>query len=64
VSCVAGGWDSGKIASDQSEKREYGGMSLVFGTRYDWKVRVWDATGKNFKNIYPFPVMFFQWFIT
>ena len=43
---VAGGWDSGKVASDQSQNVEYGGKPLASGQRYDWKVRVWDQDGK------------------
>ena len=43
---VNGVWDSGKVLSDQSQNIEYGGKPLVSGTRYDWKVRVWDNSGK------------------
>ena len=43
---VDGVWDSGKVVSDQSQNVEYGGKPLAAGTRYDWKVRVWDNTGK------------------
>jgi alpha-L-rhamnosidase len=43
---IADGWDSGKITSDQSQNLEYGGKPLASGTRYHWKVRVWDAAGK------------------
>ncbi|MCX6878132.1 MAG: family 78 glycoside hydrolase catalytic domain [Verrucomicrobia bacterium] len=43
---VAGVWDSGKVASDQSQNVEYGGKPLASGQRYDWKVRVWDQDGK------------------
>ncbi|MEI6075053.1 MAG: family 78 glycoside hydrolase catalytic domain [Verrucomicrobiota bacterium] len=43
---VEGVWDSGKVASAQSQNIEYGGKPLVSGTHYDWKVRVWDNAGK------------------
>ena len=43
---VDGVWDSGKIVSGQSQNFEYGGKPLVSGTRYNWKVRVWDNSGK------------------
>lgn len=43
---VMGSWDSGKIASDQSQNIEYGGKPLVSGTRYEWQVRVWDNAGQ------------------
>ena len=40
-------WDSGKVESDQSANAEYAGRPLVSGTRYEWKVRVWNAEGKR-----------------
>ncbi|MCU0785910.1 MAG: glycoside hydrolase family 78 protein [Verrucomicrobia bacterium] len=43
---VEGSWDSGKVASGQSQNIEYGGKPLVSGMRYDWKVRVWDNSEK------------------
>ena len=43
---VYGVWDSGKVPSDKSQNIEYGGKPLVSGTRYNWKVRVWDNSGK------------------
>ncbi len=43
---VDGVWDSGKVLSDQSQNIEYGGTPLVSGMRYNWKVRVWDKSGK------------------
>ena len=43
---VDGVWDSGKVPSDKSQNIEYGGKPLVSGTRYNWKVRVWDNSGK------------------
>jgi alpha-L-rhamnosidase len=38
-------WDSGKIESDESVGIAYHGPALESGTRYYWKVRVWDAEG-------------------
>jgi len=34
-------WDSGKVASDQSQRVPYGDAPLRKGTRCWWKVRVW-----------------------
>jgi len=42
---VDGVWDSGKVPSDKSQNIEYGGKPLVSGTRYNWKVRLWDNSG-------------------
>ncbi len=39
-------WDSGKIDSDQSASVEYDGKALPAATRFWWKVRIWDQTGK------------------
>jgi alpha-L-rhamnosidase len=39
-------WDSGRVQSDESAHREYGGPALESGRRYYWQVRVWDAGGK------------------
>jgi len=39
-------WDSGKVDSDRSASVEYGGKPLPAATRFWWKVRVWDQTGK------------------
>jgi len=38
-------WDSGRIDSDQSVHVAYGGPALSSGTRYFWRVRVWDGEG-------------------
>lgn len=38
-------WDSGKVASDQSQWTPYAGKSLAKGARCWWKVRVWDQAG-------------------
>ncbi len=39
-------WDSGTVASDKSASVEYGGRPLPPATRFWWKVRIWDQTGK------------------
>jgi alpha-L-rhamnosidase len=39
-------WESGRVASDESIQRAYGGPALESGRRYYWQVRVWDGTGK------------------
>ncbi len=39
-------WDSGKTLSDKSSWLEYGGPRLQPGTKYFWKVRVWDKDDK------------------
>ncbi len=39
-------WDSGKVDSDQSASVEYAGGPLPAATRFWWKVRIWDQTGK------------------
>ena len=38
-------WDSGKVASDESQWVAYAGKPLAKGSRCWWKVRVWDQTG-------------------
>jgi alpha-L-rhamnosidase len=35
-------WSSGKVASDESANRAYGGPALTPGQRYHWQVRAWD----------------------
>ena len=40
-------WDSGKVDSDQSASVEYAGRTLPAATRFWWKVRIWDQTGKQ-----------------
>ena len=35
-------WDSGKVASDQSNQIEYAGKPLASRQRCSWRVRVWD----------------------
>ncbi len=39
-------WDSGKRASDASVFVDYGGPPPVSRTRYYWRVRVWDSSGR------------------
>jgi alpha-L-rhamnosidase len=39
-------WDSGKVDSDKSASVEYAGKALPSVTRFWWKVRIWDQTGK------------------
>jgi alpha-L-rhamnosidase len=39
-------WSSGRVASDESIHRPYGGPALESGRRYHWQVRVWDGSGK------------------
>src|SRR4029077_14561900 len=39
-------WDSGKVVSDQSIQRPYGGPPLLSARRCYWQVRVWDASGR------------------
>ncbi|WP_447643037.1 MULTISPECIES: family 78 glycoside hydrolase catalytic domain [Chitinophagaceae] len=39
-------WSSGKINSDASVHVPYGGSALQSGEKYDWRVRVWDNSGK------------------
>ena len=38
-------WDSGKVASSDDLDIPYGGPARESGTRYTWRVRVWDALG-------------------
>ncbi|MGH7951505.1 MAG: family 78 glycoside hydrolase catalytic domain [Limisphaerales bacterium] len=39
-------WDSGKVDSDKSASVKYAGKPLPPATRFWWKVRIWDQTGK------------------
>ncbi len=43
---VDGGWDSGRVESDQSVAVAYAGPALPPATTFAWKVRVWDEDGK------------------
>jgi alpha-L-rhamnosidase len=40
-------WDSGRIVSDASVFVSYAGPALESRTRYVWRVRVWDGTGRG-----------------
>ncbi len=42
---VEPGWDSGKIASTESNQVVYNGPALRSGATYHWKVRYWDKQG-------------------
>src|SRR5215831_12867299 len=39
-------WNSGKVVSDESVNRVYGGPALAPGKRYTWRVRAWDDRGR------------------
>jgi alpha-L-rhamnosidase len=39
-------WNSGRIKSSENIQIEYQGKTLNSSTRYYWKVRIWDRTGK------------------
>ncbi|MDO8210455.1 family 78 glycoside hydrolase catalytic domain [Conexibacter sp. CPCC 206217] len=39
-------WDSGRINGSASANVDYGGPQLRSGTRYQWKVQVWDERGR------------------
>src|SRR6266545_2763627 len=39
-------WDSGKVTSDASVFVEYAGPPAASRTRYYWRVRVWDTSGR------------------
>src|SRR6266851_576321 len=39
-------WDSGKIVSDASVFVDYAGPHAVSRTRYYWRVRIWDMSGR------------------
>ena len=39
-------WDTGKVASDQSNQLPYAGRALGSRMRNYWKVKVWDASGR------------------
>ncbi|HVW62379.1 MAG TPA: family 78 glycoside hydrolase catalytic domain, partial [Puia sp.] len=51
VGTQAGGggevWSSGKINSDRSLWVPYAGKALQSGTRYFWRVRIWDNKGRT-----------------
>jgi len=39
-------WDSGTVASEQSEHVEYAGKELQSRQRYYWKVKIWNQNGE------------------
>jgi alpha-L-rhamnosidase len=39
-------WNSGKVNSDENFGIVYSGPQLESGSRYDWRVRVWDQDGQ------------------
>ncbi|WP_424529597.1 family 78 glycoside hydrolase catalytic domain [Sphaerisporangium viridialbum] len=39
-------WNSGRVVSGRSVDAVYGGAALASGTRYHWRVRVWDTQGR------------------
>ena len=39
-------WDSGKVGSGANTNVGYGGPELEQGEGYDWRVRIWDGSGK------------------
>jgi alpha-L-rhamnosidase len=41
-----GVWDSGEVHSSASANVPYGGPALESGTKYAWKVRAWDESGR------------------
>jgi alpha-L-rhamnosidase len=42
-------WDTGRVPSGQSVHVRYDGPPLTSGTRYHWRVRVWDPSGVSSK---------------
>lgn len=40
-------WNSGKVKSDQMSQINYAGRLLLSGKTYWWKVKTWDAKGKE-----------------
>ena len=40
-------WKTGKVLSDISIGIPYKGKTLESGTRYTWRVRIWDNKGKS-----------------
>ena len=41
-------WESGRIESAQSVNVRYAGPAVAPGTRYFWRVKVWDAAGNPY----------------
>lgn len=46
-------WDSGRVQSRQSIAVPYAGKSLNSRSRYYWRVRIWDKSGKPGKFSFP-----------
>lgn len=42
---TANGWESGRVASSESVNVPLTGLRLTSGTRYFWRVKVWDGNG-------------------
>jgi alpha-L-rhamnosidase len=40
-------WDSGQVQSGMQNYIDYAGLPLDAGTRYYWKVRIWDKSGNG-----------------
>lgn len=40
-------WDTKKVESDQSVHIKYNGKQLSSGTRYYWRVNIWDSQGRE-----------------
>lgn len=40
-------WSSGRVQSEESVNRVYGGPALQPGQRYHWQVRAWDDNGQS-----------------
>ena len=51
-------WDSGRIVSAESVNVRYAGPAVAPGTRYFWRVKLWNASGK------PYPTSQPTWFET
>jgi alpha-L-rhamnosidase len=43
-------WNSGKVISPETIQHEYGSNNLKSGTRYFWKVKIWDEKGKMYES--------------
>jgi len=43
-------WNSGKIASNQTNQISYNGSALISGAKYFWNVTVWDENGISSKS--------------
>ncbi len=43
-------WDSGRVTSSESLNIRYAGPALAAGTRYFWRVRVWNSAGQPYSS--------------